>query len=152
LATSRLPPERLEIEITESVLLEKTTRSVTTLKQLRDIGVRISMDDFGTGFSSLSYLRSYPFDKIKVDRSFVRDLTKDDRSRTIVSAIAGLGTRFGMRTTAEGVETEEQLAWLRNEGCDEAQGLLFSMAVPAARVLSLLAELGEEPSRSENAA
>jgi diguanylate cyclase (GGDEF)-like protein len=153
LAMSRLPPERLEIEITESVLLERTTKSVTTLKQLRDIGVRISMDDFGTGFSSLSYLRSYPFDKIKVDRSFVRDLTKDDRSRTIVSAIAGLGMRFGMRTTAEGVETEEQLTWLRNEGCDEAQGQLFSMPVPAGRVLSLLAELGEEQSpRSEHAA
>jgi diguanylate cyclase (GGDEF)-like protein len=141
LASSQLPPERLEIEITESVLLEKTTKSVTTLKRLRDIGVRISMDDFGTGFSSLSYLRSYPFDKIKVDRSFVRDLSKDDRSRTIVSAIAGLGMRFGMRTTAEGVETEEQLEWLRGEGCDEVQGQLFSMPVPAGEVLPLLAKL-----------
>jgi EAL domain-containing protein (putative c-di-GMP-specific phosphodiesterase class I) len=141
LAASQLPPERLEIEITESVLLEKTTKSVTTLKRLRDIGVRISMDDFGTGFSSLSYLRSYPFDKIKVDRSFVRDLTKDDRSRTIVSAIAGLGMRFGMRTTAEGVETEEQLEWLRGEGCDEVQGQLFSMPVPAKDVLPLLTKL-----------
>jgi diguanylate cyclase (GGDEF)-like protein len=145
LAASGLPAERLEIEITESVLLEKTTRSVTTLKRLRDIGVRISMDDFGTGFSSLSYLRSYPFDKIKVDRSFVRDLSKDDRSRTIVSAIAGLGMRFGMRTTAEGVETEEQLEWLRSEGCDEVQGRLFSMPVPAQEVLPLLARLTAAP-------
>jgi diguanylate cyclase (GGDEF)-like protein len=145
LAASGLPAGRLEIEITESVLLEKTTKSVTTLKRLRDIGVRISMDDFGTGYSSLSYLRSYPFDKIKVDRSFVRDLSKDDRSRTIVSAIAGLGMRFGMRTTAEGVETEEQLEWLRNEGCDEVQGRLFSMPVPAQEVLPLLARLTAAP-------
>jgi diguanylate cyclase (GGDEF)-like protein len=141
LASSQLPPGRLEIEITESVLLEKTTKSVATLKRLRDIGVRISMDDFGTGFSSLSYLRSYPFDKIKVDRSFVRDLSKDARSRTIVSAIAGLGMRFGMRTTAEGVETKEQLEWLRDEGCHEVQGMLFSMPVPADDVLPLLAKL-----------
>jgi diguanylate cyclase (GGDEF)-like protein len=144
LSSSGLPSERLEIEITESVLLEKTTKSVNTLTRLRDLGVRISMDDFGTGFSSLSYLRSYPFDKIKVDRSFVRDLTKDDRSRTIVSAIAGLGMRFGMRTTAEGVETEEQLEWLRAEGCDEVQGQLFSMPVPATEVLPLLAKLAED--------
>jgi diguanylate cyclase (GGDEF)-like protein len=144
LSSSGLAAHRLEIEITESVLLEKTTKSVTTLKRLRDLGVRISMDDFGTGFSSLSYLRSYPFDKIKVDRSFVRDLTKDDRSRTIVSAIAGLGMRFGMRTTAEGVETEEQLEWLRGEGCDEVQGQLFSMPVPAADILPLLDRLAAE--------
>jgi diguanylate cyclase (GGDEF)-like protein len=144
LSSSGLAAHRLEIEITESVLLEKTTKSVTTLKRLRDLGVRISMDDFGTGFSSLSYLRSYPFDKIKVDRSFVRDLTKDDRSRTIVSAIAGLGMRFGMRTTAEGVETEEQLEWLRGEGCDEVQGQLFSMPVPAADILSLLDRLAAD--------
>jgi EAL domain-containing protein (putative c-di-GMP-specific phosphodiesterase class I) len=143
LAASGLPPERLEVEITESVLLEKTAKSVTTLKRLRDLGVRISMDDFGTGFSSLSYLRSYPFDKIKVDRSFVRDLSNDDRSRTIVSAIASLGMRFGMRTTAEGVETEEQLEWLRGEGCDEVQGRLFSMPVPADEVLPLLLKLGQ---------
>ncbi|HLH51188.1 MAG TPA: EAL domain-containing protein, partial [Roseiarcus sp.] len=92
-------------------------------------------------FSSLSYLRSYPFDKIKVDRSFVRDLSSDDRSRTIVSAITGLGMRFGMRTTAEGVETEEQLEWLTAEGCHEVQGRLFSMPVPAEEVMSLLASM-----------
>jgi len=141
LSASGLPSSRLEIEITETVLLEKTTKSVATLARLRDLGVRISMDDFGTGFSSLSYLRSYPFDKIKVDRSFVRDLSSDDRSRTIVSAITGLGMRFGMRTTAEGVETEEQLEWLTAEGCNEVQGRLFSMPVPADEVMSLLASM-----------
>jgi predicted signal transduction protein with EAL and GGDEF domain len=142
LSTSGLEPQRLEVEITESVLLEKTTKNVTTLSRLRELGVRISLDDFGTGFSSLSYLRSYPFDKIKVDRSFVSDLSKDDRSRMIVSAITGLGARFGMSTTAEGVETEEQFEWLRNEGCDEVQGWLFSKAVPATEVPALLAKLG----------
>jgi diguanylate cyclase (GGDEF)-like protein len=142
LAFSGLAPQRLEVEITESVLLEKTTKNVTILSRLRELGVRVSLDDFGTGFSSLSYLRSYPFDKIKVDRSFVSDLSKDDRSRMIVSAITGLGMRFGMSTTAEGVETEEQFEWLRNEGCDEVQGWLFSKAVPAAEVAALLAKLG----------
>jgi EAL domain-containing protein (putative c-di-GMP-specific phosphodiesterase class I) len=142
LSTSGLQPQRLEVEITESVLLEKTTKNVTTLSRLRELGVRVSLDDFGTGFSSLSYLRSYPFDKIKVDRSFVSDLSKDDRSRMIISAITGLGARFGMSTTAEGVETEEQFEWLRNEGCDEVQGWLFSKAVPATEVPALLAKLG----------
>jgi diguanylate cyclase (GGDEF)-like protein len=142
LAISGLAPPRLEVEITESVLLERTTKNVTTLARLREIGVRVSLDDFGTGFSSLSYLRSYPFDKIKVDRSFVSDLSKDDRSRMIISAITGLGARFGMSTTAEGVETEEQFEWLRNEGCDEVQGWLFSKAVPAAEVPALLAKIG----------
>ncbi len=147
-AASGLPPERLEIEITETVLLEKTTKSVTTLARLRELGVRISMDDFGTGFSSLSYLRTYPFDKIKVDRSFVRDLSQDHRSRTIVSAITGLGVHFGMRTTAEGVETEEQLQWLSAEGCKEVQGRLFSMPVPAKEVLPLLAKIDAGASTS----
>jgi EAL domain-containing protein (putative c-di-GMP-specific phosphodiesterase class I) len=142
LRVSGLAPQRLEVEITESVLLEKTTKNVTILAKLRELGVRVSLDDFGTGFSSLSYLRSYPFDKIKVDRSFVSDLSKDDRSRMIISAITGLGARFGMSTTAEGVETEEQFEWLRNEGCDEVQGWLFSEPVPAKDVPALLAKIG----------
>jgi diguanylate cyclase (GGDEF)-like protein len=145
LTTSGLAPQRLEVEITESVLLEKTAKNITILTKLRELGVRVSLDDFGTGFSSLSYLRTYPFDKIKVDRSFVSDLSKDDRSRMIISAITGLGARFGMSTTAEGVETEEQFEWLRNEGCDEVQGWLFSRPVPAAEVPLLLAKIGTGP-------
>jgi EAL domain-containing protein (putative c-di-GMP-specific phosphodiesterase class I) len=120
------------------VLLEKTERSATILRQLRELGVRISMDDFGTGFSSLSYLRNFPFDKIKIDQSFIRNLVEDQRSQTIVSAIAGLGQSFGMTTTAEGVETQEQMACLISKGCTEVQGFYYSTAVPGSDVLSLI--------------
>jgi diguanylate cyclase (GGDEF)-like protein len=122
LAASGLAPSRLELEITESVLMEETERSAMTLGQLRELGVRISLDDFGTGFSSLSYLRSFPFDKIKIDQSFIQNLVEDDRSQTIVSAIAGLGLSFGMTTTAEGVETQAQMTCVIARGCTEVQG------------------------------
>jgi diguanylate cyclase (GGDEF)-like protein len=138
LASSGLEPARLELEITEMVLLDKTERNTTTLQQLRELGVRISMDDFGTGFSSLSYLRNFPFDKIKIDQSFVNNLAHDGRSQTIVSAIAGLGLSFGMATTAEGVETEEQMECLVVKGCTEVQGKIYSMPVPGAEVLPLI--------------
>ncbi len=98
------------------------------------------MDDFGTGYSSLSYLRSFPFDKIKIDQSFVRMMSAKDGSRAIIRAMTALGSSLGIRTTAEGVETEEQLAWLRSAGCDEAQGYLFSPAVPARDIPRLLAQ------------
>jgi EAL domain-containing protein (putative c-di-GMP-specific phosphodiesterase class I) len=138
LASSGLEPSRLELEITEMVLLDKTERNTTTLQQLRELGVRISMDDFGTGFSSLSYLRNFPFDKIKIDQSFVNNLAHDGRSQTIVSAIAGLGLSFGMATTAEGVETEEQMECVVVKGCTEVQGKIYSMPVPGAEVLPLI--------------
>lgn len=141
LAATSLKPNRFEIEITELTLLEKTEQTLATLKQLRDLGVRISMDDFGTGYSSLSYLRSFQFDKIKIDQSFVKDLNKDEESRAIVSAIADLSNRFGLNTTAEGVETREQLAFIRNEGCTEVQGRLFSMPVPPNEIPELLTRL-----------
>ena len=105
LAGSGLAPSRLELEITESVLLGSNDRNAATLKQLHELGVRLSMDDFGTGFSSLSYLRNFPFDKIKIDQSFIRNLVEDSRSKAIVRAITGLAQSFGMTTTAEGVET-----------------------------------------------
>jgi EAL domain-containing protein (putative c-di-GMP-specific phosphodiesterase class I) len=124
---SGLPPRRLELEITETLLLEKSAQVLATLHALRALGVRISMDDFGTGYSSLSYLRSFPFDKIKIDQSFVRDVAAAGESSLIVRAIIGLSRSLGMQTTAEGVETEEQLARLRAEGCDEVQGYLFGM-------------------------
>lgn len=143
LASSGLPASRLELEITESVLLEKSERNIAILNQLRELGVRISMDDFGTGYSSIGYLRSFPFDKIKIDRSFVRDLLVDEGSLAIVRAIAGLGVSFGMTTTAEGVETEEQVRCLKLEGCVEVQGYLYSKPVPANEVASLLAGLNE---------
>jgi diguanylate cyclase (GGDEF)-like protein len=138
LASSGLAPSRLELEITESVLLEKTERNATILRQLRELGVRISLDDFGTGFSSLSYLRSFPFDKIKIDQSFIRNLVEDDRSQTIVGAIIGLGASFGMTTTAEGVETQAQAEHLIAKGCTEIQGFYFSKAVPGRDVLALI--------------
>jgi diguanylate cyclase (GGDEF)-like protein len=146
LAFSGLSPSRLELEITESVLLEKTERNIAILNQLRQMGVRISMDDFGTGYSSIGYLRSFPFDKIKIDQSFVRDLLVDEGSLAIVRAIAGLGVSFGMTTTAEGVETEEQMRCLNLEGCVEVQGYLYSKPVPATEIGGLLAKLNEQRS------
>jgi diguanylate cyclase (GGDEF)-like protein len=147
LASSGLPASRLELEITESVLLEKSERNISVLNQLRHLGVRISMDDFGTGYSSIGYLRSFPFDKIKIDQSFVKDVLVDEGSLAIVRAIAGLGVSFGMTTTAEGVETEEQMRCLNLEGCIEVQGYLFSKPVPANEIAGLLESLADRRSR-----
>jgi diguanylate cyclase (GGDEF)-like protein len=138
LAASGLAPQRLELEITESVLLQDSETTLATLHNLRDLGVQISMDDFGTGYSSLSYLRSFPFDKIKIDQSFVRDMSDENDSIAIVRAVTGLGKNLGMATTAEGVETDEQLGHLRQEGCTEVQGYLFSRPLPATDILHLL--------------
>jgi len=126
LAASGLAANRLELEITERVLLQETDDTVAILNQLHDLGVRITMDDFGTGYSSLSYLRRFPFDKIKIDQSFVHDLPTREDSVAIIRAVVGLSSSLGIRTTAEGVETKEQLALLTSEGCDEVQGFLFS--------------------------
>ena len=134
LAQSGLPANRLELEITESVLLQESEATLATLHQLRGLGIRISMDDFGTGYSSLSYLRTFPFDKIKIDRSFVSDLSKEGDCAAIIKAVAGLGRGMGIVTTAEGVETAEQLEHVRNEGCTEVQGYLFSKPLPAAEI------------------
>jgi predicted signal transduction protein with EAL and GGDEF domain len=138
LAHSGLRPERLELEITESVLLSETQANLATLHQLRNVGVRISLDDFGTGYSSLSYLRSFPFDKLKIDRSFVRDLVDRPDCLVIIRAILGLGRNLGIAATVEGVETKEQLDLLRAEGCTEVQGYLFSTPQPISRVAELL--------------
>jgi predicted signal transduction protein with EAL and GGDEF domain len=138
LEDSGLSACRLELEITESVLLHDSDATLATLHKLRSLGVRISMDDFGTGYSSLSYLRSFPFDKIKIDRSFVSELATRDDSKAIVRAVTGLGKSLGISTTAEGVETSEQLALLRLEGCTEVQGYLFSPPRPAKDVESML--------------
>ena len=137
---SGLPPTRLELEITETLLLDKSEHVLATLHALRALGVRISMDDFGTGYSSLSYLRSFPFDKIKIDRSFVRDIGANADSQAIVRAIVSLGSSLGITITAEGVETESDLACLKAEGCNEGQGFLFSKAQPQAEVMAMLGE------------
>ncbi|TFV70854.1 EAL domain-containing protein [Bradyrhizobium frederickii] len=139
LKASGLPPRRLELEITETLLLEKSAQVLATLHALRALGVRISMDDFGTGYSSLSYLRSFPFDKIKIDQSFVRDLGANREAQAIIRSIVSLGKGLGVTITAEGVETEAELSCLRAEGCHEGQGFLFSKARPNIEIVSLLA-------------
>jgi diguanylate cyclase (GGDEF)-like protein len=141
LEAAQLPASRLELEITETLLLVETQATLETLHRLRALGVRISMDDFGTGYSSLSYLRSFPFDKIKIDRSFMSGLSPTQDSMAIVKAVIGLGQSLGMATTAEGVETEEQLAAVREQGCSEVQGFLFSPPLPASGVDALLGTL-----------
>ena len=138
LSESGLAPDRLGLEITETILLHDYEGTLATLRALRNLGVRISMDDFGTGYSSLSYLQSFPFDKIKIDQSFIRELANREESMAIVRAITGLGKSLGISTTAEGVETREQLRLLRAEGCTEVQGYLFSPPCPAAEVETLL--------------
>jgi EAL domain-containing protein (putative c-di-GMP-specific phosphodiesterase class I) len=138
LAVAGLAPHRLELEITESVLLADNVATLAILHTLRGRGIRIAMDDFGTGYSSLSYLRAFPFDKIKIDQSFVRDLTALDGPGPIVRAIRTLAESLSMRTTAEGVETYDQLKWLHEEGCHEAQGYYFSRPVPAAGIPELI--------------
>jgi predicted signal transduction protein with EAL and GGDEF domain len=134
LAASGLQATRLEIEITETVLLQNKDTTLAVLHQLRSLGVRIAMDDFGTGYSSLTYLQCFPFDKIKIDRSFVKDITENTGSLNIVRAVAALANGMGMTATAEGVETEEQLDRITSEGCTEMQGYLFSKPLPAAEI------------------
>jgi diguanylate cyclase (GGDEF)-like protein/PAS domain S-box-containing protein len=139
LAAARVAPNRLELEITEAVLLQDDEMILTMLHQLRSLGVRIAMDDFGTGYSSLSYLRSFPFDKIKIDRSFIKDIERSRDSAVIIKAIASLGQSLGIETTAEGIETAEQLEFVRRAGCTEMQGYLASPPRPAAEAADLIA-------------
>jgi diguanylate cyclase (GGDEF)-like protein len=138
LAVSGLSPRRLELEITEGVLLVEQESTLSMLHDLRALGVRIAMDDFGTGYSSLGYLQIFPFDKIKIDSSFIRNSAKETTALAIIRAITGLSTSLGMMTTAEGVETADQLKLIREEGCGEAQGYLFSRARPASEIAEFL--------------
>jgi diguanylate cyclase (GGDEF)-like protein/PAS domain S-box-containing protein len=142
LANAGLPPGRLELEVTESLLLETSEANLATLHRLRGLGVSICLDDFGTGYSGMSYLRDFPFDKIKIDRSFVSELGETGDCMAIVRAITRLGTSLGIRTTAEGVETEAQLGLLRNEGCTEMQGYLLSRPMPASEIAKFLTAHG----------
>ncbi len=138
LARSGLPARRLNLEITESVLLHSTDQVLGILHELRNLGVSISMDDFGTGYSSLSYLRSFPFDKIKIDKSFVRDLAHDEEAVAIVRTVTRLASALGMTTIGEGVETLDQFTRLEAEGCTEVQGYYFSKPAPAREIPRLL--------------
>jgi diguanylate cyclase (GGDEF)-like protein len=139
LEESGLDAGRLELEITEGVLLSNTVSSLTILSSLRALGVRIAMDDFGTGYSSLGYLQKFTFDTIKIDRSFVGAIEERSEAEAIVRAVVGLGHSLGVRTCAEGVETQAQFAFLEGEGCDEVQGYYFSRPVPASDLAQLLA-------------
>ncbi len=137
LAESGMAANRLQLEITETMLMQNTFNTLATLHQLRKLGVQIAMDDFGTGYSSLSYLRSFPFDKIKIDRSFIQDLSNGNEPLAIVHAVAGLAKSLNMISTAEGVETQQQLDQLQLVGCTEMQGYLFSRARPAKEIVRM---------------
>jgi diguanylate cyclase (GGDEF)-like protein len=134
LAESGMPARRLQLEITETVLLQNTFATLATLHELRKLGVQIALDDFGTGYSSLSYLRSFPFDKIKIDQSFIQDLSNGAEPLAIVQAVANLAKCLNMTSTAEGVETQQQMDLLQSMGCTEMQGYLFSRARPASEI------------------
>ncbi|MGH6664457.1 MAG: putative bifunctional diguanylate cyclase/phosphodiesterase [Pseudolabrys sp.] len=134
LAESGMPARKLQLEITETVLLQNTFATLATLHELRKLGVQIALDDFGTGYSSLSYLRSFPFDKIKIDRSFIQDLSNGTEPVAIVQAVANLAKCLNMTSTAEGVETQQQMDMLQSMGCTEMQGYLFSRARPAKEI------------------
>jgi len=138
LALSGLSSDRLELEITESVMIEDARSALQIMQQLKAMGVRLSMDDFGTGYSSLSYLRSFPFDGLKIDRSFINDMAQSQEGRSIVEAIVGLGRALSLTITAEGVETPEQLAQLRAFACDEAQGYYLGKPMPTTALMALM--------------
>ncbi len=140
LAASGLPANQLELEITESVMMQNTEATLATLHRLRELGVKISMDDFGTGFSSLSYLRRFPFDKLKIDRSFISDLSKDEDALAIVRSVTAMAKSLRMITTAEGVETAEQLDQVRRLGCTEVQGFFIGRPQPREEIVRLLAD------------
>lgn len=144
LTETGLPPERLEVEITEGLLMQNTEANLATLQHLKELGVRIAMDDFGTGYSSLAYLQRFPFDRIKIDRSFVSKLGTGATSAAIVRAIVDIANSRGIHTTAEGVETEDQRASLASLGCDEAQGYLFSRPVPSTNISQVIAKWSEQ--------
>jgi diguanylate cyclase (GGDEF)-like protein len=141
LSSSGLPADRLELEITESVVLGNNPQNLKMLRQLRALGARISLDDFGTGYSGLGYFRSFQFDRIKIDQTFVREMQGSPESRAIVRAAIGLGENMGIFTTAEGVETIEQLQCLVQEGCTEVQGFLFSAPQPQANIAKMIEDI-----------
>jgi EAL domain-containing protein (putative c-di-GMP-specific phosphodiesterase class I) len=142
-ADTKLPPDSLELEITESTVMHRTEEATTSLRALHQLGVQISLDDFGTGYSSLAYLHRFPVHTLKVDQSFVRDIKSDRDDAAIVSTVITLAKQLKLKALAEGVETREQLAFLRTRGCDSYQGYLFCRPRPAAEISELLRGLRE---------
>ena len=147
LASAGIEPDRLELEITETVIMSNNESNFDLLNKIHSLGVKIALDDFGTGYSSLNYLRSFPFDKIKIDRCFVEEVVSREDCQAIIRAVAGLATSLGMVTTAEGIECEEQLEQVKRAGCKLVQGHLFSKAIPvheiAGRVVKSRPELAD---------
>jgi len=131
LRSTGMDPELLELEITESAMMRNPDHAASLLRQIRDLGVRLSIDDFGTGYSSLSYLKRFPLSTVKVDRSFVKDLSQDRDAQALTAGIVSLAHGLRMKVVAEGVETAEQLAWLRSHDCDEIQGFLLCKPIAA---------------------
>ncbi|HEX8947554.1 MAG TPA: EAL domain-containing protein, partial [Dissulfurispiraceae bacterium] len=140
LRESGISPQHLDIEITETLAMSNVERTVNRLDELMKIGVHTSIDDFGTGYSSLSYLKRLPIEKLKIDQSFVHDIATDPDDRAIISAVTAMAHTMRMKVIAEGVETEEQLSFLRATGCDEMQGYLFSKPLPAGEFSELISE------------
>ena len=138
LQESGLDPGYLELELTESLIMQDLQQAITTMKALQAMGVRLSIDDFGTGYSSLSALKSFPISRLKLDRSFVRDLPEHEDDKAIARAVISLGHKLNLKVLAEGVESEQQFAFLRENHCDEMQGYYFSKPVPAAEIETLL--------------
>ena len=137
-----MKPDRITIEITETVLIGNDIRTRKVLDRLKEIGFSLALDDFGTGYSSLSYLRDFPFDKLKIDRSFVKDVTTSDRSRAIVEGVVNLGRILGHEIVAEGVETEQEMQAMHIAGCTHLQGFLFSRALPAEHIEAMTSTMG----------
>ena len=152
LAAVNLPPARLELEVTETALLQASESVSAVLNGLRQLGIRLGLDDFGTGYSSLSHLRLFPFDTIKIDRSFVSETLGRQKCAAIVYAVSSLARELGMTTIAEGVETDDQLAWLNDVGCDEAQGYLFDRPRPSRDILVMLGQVDAGPSAQPHGA
>ena len=147
LAESRLEPKYLELELTESLVMQDVDRAIETMKELRALGVRLSIDDFGTGYSSLSALKRFPVERLKIDRSFIQDLPDDEDDCAVASAVISLGQKLNLRVIAEGVETEAQVAFLRENHCDELQGYHFSRPVAADAIPALLSVGGRSHPR-----
>jgi EAL domain-containing protein (putative c-di-GMP-specific phosphodiesterase class I) len=138
LETTGLNPDALELELTESILVQNASMAIATLNELKQLGIHIAIDDFGTGYASLSYLKQFPFDTLKIDRCFVQDVTSDTQNRAIMTAVIQLAHNLNLKVTAEGVETHAELAFLSQQQCDAMQGYLFSRPVPAAELETLL--------------
>ena len=148
-----LQANRLELEITELILISDKPRVLKTLAALRQLGARILLDDFGTGYSSLAYLSSFPFDRIKIDRSFVANVELRPDAAAIIQAVIGIAATLGMTTIAEGVETSQDLEWLKDHGCDHAQGYLVSKPLPFEEIERLLRpRLAAEPKAGKDLA